>query len=39
MIELSFYSNAAFISHGRYKIPKEYKFPEDPVLKTVFGLN
>lgn len=39
MIELSFYSNAAFISHGRYRIPASYAFPEDPALRLAFGLD
>jgi len=39
MIELSFATNAAFISHGPYKIPAAYSFPQDPVLQKVFGLS
>jgi len=38
MIELSFATEAAFISHGPYKIPTSYSFPQDPVLKRAFGL-
>jgi len=39
MIELSFYSNAAFISHGPYRIPVDYSFPQDPALRMAFGLD
>ena len=39
MIELSYYSKAAFISHEPYKIRRDYKFSDDPALKLAFGLD
>jgi len=38
MIELSYYSNAAFVSHGPYRIPQSYAFPDDRALRLAFGL-
>ncbi|MDA1306142.1 MAG: phytanoyl-CoA dioxygenase family protein [Acidobacteria bacterium] len=39
MIELSYYSNAAFISITPYLIPKSFPVPDDPALRLAFGLD